>query len=209
MHKKVRLYVGFVFILLLIAVAWRYFSFSQIFSSVVVAESNGAAPRDNIRSEFAAPERDALLRLLSDPRIQTYFQRQEDKLRLSAYFLSEEGSPTDEEAWRLIESIEQDGRILAYEAMALKIAWLERNSKNKTEFDAAAEAMVKEYRQKAMQSAEEYDPYKDVPGFAEYKEAERRIVQEVQQMTSFPNGMSRHEYLRHRLQEAREEAYGR
>ena len=150
----------------------------------------------------------ALLALLEDPRVQDYLGRQQDKQALEAYFTADDSALSDAEAWTLIESIERDGRVMAYEALALKLAWLERNSASEGEFQDAARDLVAEYRERAEQSMRAYDPYEDVPGFAEYKEAERRILQEVQAMESFPDGMTRQEYLRMRLQAAREAAYG-
>lgn len=159
-------------------------------------------------SAAAEPDSQQLKKLLVDPRVESYFQREEDKQSLSDYFHGEPGELTDEEAWELIEDVEREGRVMAYEALSMKLAWLERNSANKAEFDSAAAELVEEYRQRAKRSAEEYNPYRDVPGFAEYKEAEKRIVRQVQEMDSFPDGMSRQEYLRKRLLEARAKAYG-
>lgn len=162
-----------------------------------------------LTDEVAELDEGALAALLEDPRVQGYFARQQDKQALEDYFTSDTSALSSSEAWSLIETIERDGRVMAYEALALKLAWLERNSVGEAEFRDAARDLVAEYRARAEQSVREYNPYEDVPGFAEYKEAERRILQEVQAMESFPNGMTRQEYLRRRLQQAREAAYGR
>ncbi|MBB3063062.1 hypothetical protein [Microbulbifer rhizosphaerae] len=202
MNNKIRLSVVIVLALGTGVATWRYF-FSPTQSSadtptVPVADDSGPSPAKQSREDLSS--------LLSDPRVQRYFQREKDKRSLQDYF-SNSGELSAEESWRLIEAIEAEGRIMAYEAMALKLAWLERNSASKVEFDRAAGELVEGYRQKSQQSVEEYDPYEDVPGFAEYKEMEAQIVREVQQMTTFPDGMSKQEYLRRRLQEARENAY--
>ncbi|WP_323847338.1 hypothetical protein [Microbulbifer magnicolonia] len=173
-------------------------------SPAVAAE---ASANDELLNELGLAEEE-IAALLSHPRVATYLQREGDKKALREYFSGSDTAPSDAEIWQLIESIESRGHILAYEALALKLAWLERNSATKAEFDQAAAALVETYRQKAERSAREYDPYEDVPGFAEYKAAEKRIVREVQEMSSFPDGMSRQEYLRKRLQEARQAAYG-
>mgnify|MGYP000542138707 CR=1 FL=1 len=200
MNNKVRLSVVIALILGAGVATWRYTSPP---SPEPTGNLQAEAPPDNA----AVPGGEELAKLLSDPRVQTYFQRQKDKQTLSDYFSDEGADLTDREVWQLIESIEGEGRMMAYEAMALKLAWLERNSASKIEFDAAAQQLVEEYRQKSSQTAKEYNPYEDVPGFAEYKEEEKRIVREVQQMTAFPDDMSRQEYLRRRLQEVREKAY--
>lgn len=149
-----------------------------------------------------------LAALLDNPRVQRYLERESDKDALADYFSGKGGQYSDAEIWQLIEAIEREGRVMAYEGLALKLAWLERNTDSKLEFDTAAGKVLENYRRKAARSAAEYDPYVGEPGFARYKEAEKRIVEEVQQMTSFPDGLSKQEYLRKRLQKAREEAYG-
>ena len=163
---------------------------------------------DEVADKANELDEEALAALLKDPRVQDYYARQQDKQALESYFSTGNSALSDSEAWSLIETIEGDGRVMAYEGLALKLAWLERNSASEAEFQDAARELVAEYRAKAEQSVREYDPYEDVPGFAEYKEAERRILQEVQAMESFPDGMTQQEYLRMRLQQAREAAYG-
>ncbi|WP_308363811.1 MULTISPECIES: hypothetical protein [unclassified Microbulbifer] len=203
MNNKIRLSVVIALALGAGVATWRYFfspaqSSADIPTEVTVADDSDPSPAKQGREDLSS--------LLSDPRVQRYFQREKDKRSLQDYF-SNSGELSAEESWQLIEAIEAEGRIMAYEAMALKLAWLERNSASKSEFDRAAGELVESYRQKSQQSAEEYDPYEDVPGFAEYKEMEAQIVREVQQMTTFPDSMSKQEYLRRRLQEAREKAY--
>ncbi|MFC6634530.1 hypothetical protein [Microbulbifer taiwanensis] len=205
MNNKARLSVVITLALGASVATWRYLSPS---SPDGAEKPLAALPAEAPDDALAIPDQQELASLLSDPRVQTYFQRQKDKQALSDYFSDEGGELTAEEVWQLIETIEREGRMMAYEAMALKLSWLERNSASKAGFDAAARELVEEYRQKSSQSTEEYNPYEDVPGFTEYKKAEKRIVREVQQMSTFPNGMSRQEYLRERLLEAREAAYG-
>jgi len=165
--------------------------------SVAPAVEPNSLPGDLSTAELQA--------LLDSPRVRTYFQREREKQALAAYFGGRESSLSAAEVWELIGRIEADGRMLAYEALALKLEWLEHNSADKGEFDAAAAKLVAEYRQRALERQRDYDPYRDVPGFADYKAAERRIVAEVQQMREFPAGQSRQEYLRKRLLEARQQ----
>ncbi|MFI2813061.1 MULTISPECIES: hypothetical protein [Microbulbifer] len=150
------------------------------------------------------PTRD---QLLSHPRVEAYLEREEDKRALKAYFAGSATAPGDEEAWALIERIESEGRVIAFEALTLKLAWLERNSTGKEEFDQAAAGLMAQYRQRA-EAREEYDPYRDEPGFARYKAMEAQILQRVQEMDVFPDGLTRQQYLRRELQQAREKAYG-
>lgn len=203
MNNKIQLSVVIALALGAGVAAWRYFPSPAQSSADNPATEAPAAGRD---LDPAGLSREELAGLLSDPRVQTYFQREKDKQSLHDYF-NGRGELSAEESRQLIESIEAEGRIMAYEAMALKLAWLERNSASKAEFDRAAGELVESYRQKSQQSAEEYDPYEDVPGFVEYKEMEAQVVREIQQMATFPDGMSKQEYLRMRLQEVREKAY--
>jgi hypothetical protein len=45
------------------------------------------------------------------------------------------------------------------------------------------------------------------PNFERYKAEERRIVEDVLALQDIPDGLSRDQYLRQRLQEARERSY--
>ncbi|WP_444918920.1 hypothetical protein [Microbulbifer sp. JMSA003] len=145
--------------------------------------------------------------LLNHPRVQAYLDRENIKQALKDYF-ADLGNLSGEEAWDAIEKIERESRITGYEALSMKLAWLEKNSLNQAEFTQRAEELFNIYRDKAQTVIRDYDPHVEVPGFSTYKDLERSIVEEVQQMTSFPDGMSRHEYLRKRLQDAREAVYG-
>ncbi|WP_105101945.1 hypothetical protein [Microbulbifer pacificus] len=146
--------------------------------------------------------------VMSHPNVRRYLEREARKESLQAYFSDLESYDNAEAAWKLIDEIERDGGMLAYEVLALKLRWLEQTSVDKATFNAAAESLLDEYRQRTQHSVDAYDPYQDVPGFAEYKALERKIVAEVRALDRFPDGMSRDEYLRKRLQEAREQAYG-
>lgn len=149
---------------------------------------------------------DSLEELMSHPNVVRYLEREARKERLHDYFSDLDDSSADE-AWRLIDEIEQDGGMMAYEALALKLAWLEKNSADKAAFDRASKSLLEEYRERSQQASEQYDPYRDVPGFARYKDMEKSIIAEVQGMENFPDGMTRQEYLRSRLQIARESAF--
>ena len=109
-----------------------------------------------------------LVALLDNPRVQRYFARESDKGALADYFSGKGGQYSDAEIWQLIEAIEREGRVMAYEGLALKLAWLERNTDSKLEFDTAAEKVLENYRINAARIAAEYDPYVDEPGFARY-----------------------------------------
>ncbi|BBM00740.1 hypothetical protein [Microbulbifer sp. GL-2] len=145
--------------------------------------------------------------LLSHPRVKAYLDQEQAKQALKDYF-ADLGNLSSEQAWDAIEQVENENRVTGYEALSLKLAWLEKNSINEADFKQRAEALFNIYRDQAQSVISRYDPHTEVPGFSTYKDLERSIVEEVQQMSSFPDGMSKHEYLRKRLQEARETVYG-
>ncbi|AFU98353.2 hypothetical protein [Simiduia agarivorans] len=143
--------------------------------------------------------------LEQEPEVAAYLQREAQKQQLQAYF-ADTGDMDAEEAWALIETLEQQQRVLGFEALHLKLAWLEKQHDNRDDFEAAAKALMEDYRQRAASQA----PYRpeDIPGYTDYKARELAIIEHVNGMHSFPNGMSREEYLRQQLLEARMEAYG-
>lgn len=143
--------------------------------------------------------------LEQEPEVTAYLQREADKQALQAYF-ADTGEMSAEDAWALIENLEQQQRVLGFEALHLKLAWLEKQHDNRQDFEAAANALMEDYRQRAA-SQTPYRP-EDIPGFTDYKAREVAIIEQVNGMQSFPNGMSREEYLREQLLEARLEAYG-
>ncbi|MFA0810530.1 hypothetical protein [Microbulbifer epialgicus] len=172
-----------------------------------ITENNELAKDISEKIPWSQLENTEVKELLNHPRVKAYLDQEQLKQALQDYF-ADLGNLSSEEAWSAIEKVERENRVTGYEALSLKLAWLEKNSINETEFKQRAEELFNNYREKAQSVINRYDPHKQVPGFSTYKDLERSIVEEVQQMTSFPNGMSKHEYLRKRLQEARETVYG-
>lgn len=144
--------------------------------------------------------------ITSHPTVVAYLNREADKQRLKDYFAGE-GKDDPAAIWALIESLEQQQRVLGFEALHLKLAWLEKQHQSRAEFDAAAQALMEDYRQRAAASGETYRP-ENIPGYTDYKARELEIIAQVNQMQSFPDGLSRAEYLRQQLLEARLAAYG-
>jgi hypothetical protein len=117
----------------------------------------------------------------------------------------------DRTARRLMQQVEQRERsrhISAAEALRLKsslISAMEPDEQQRTLKIAELTAIYQteaEKRQAQFAQQQQNDPI-----FKAYKAREAQIVAEVQGMTSFPNGMSRDEYLRQRLLEARAAIY--
>lgn len=143
---------------------------------------------------------------LSHPTVLAYMAREDDKQRLRDYFAGQ-GEQEPEAIWALIESLEQQQRVLGFEALHLKLAWLEKQHDNREDFNAAAQQLLEEYRQRAAEAGDSYRP-ENVPGYTDYKARESEIIAQVNRMQSFPDGLSRAEYLRQQLLDARLQAYG-
>ncbi|MCY1505662.1 hypothetical protein D9M68_398820 [compost metagenome] len=107
---------------------------------------------------------------------------------------------------RQIDEYEQRGELALSEALLLQVALISATSSDEQEQKDRAAALVARY--KALSAAREArDARHQEAGFEQYKAEEKRIVEEVLAMDSIPGGLSRDEYLRQRLQEAREQAY--
>lgn len=143
--------------------------------------------------------------LLSNEKTLAYLKKEEEKKRLQDYFENPTGE-NPQAIFELIEKIEQEGRVVAFEALSLKLAWLELNTTDAQDFQTKSEQVIEEYRKKAADSQAAHQP-SSIPGFDEYKEREQAIIHEINSMHEFPDGHTRQSYLRSRLQQAREMAY--
>ncbi len=110
---------------------------------------------------------------------------------------------------REIDQREQARELSAGESVVLHVSLIEAAEQDQAERIRQSQALVDRYRQQAAarQAAFE-DQQRQDAGFQAYKAREAQIVSDVMAMTSFPGGMSRDDYLRMRLQEARQATYG-
>lgn len=109
---------------------------------------------------------------------------------------------------REIDRREQARELSADEAVMLRIGLIHAAVKDDRERVRQAQEVVDRYRkQTAERQAAFLAQQRRDAQFQEYKATEARIVSEVLAMPSYPNGMSRDDYLRQRLQEAREAIY--
>lgn len=109
---------------------------------------------------------------------------------------------------REIDRREQARELSADEAVMLRIGLIHAAVKDDRERVRQAQEVVDRYRkQTAERQAAFLAKQRRDAQFQAYKAAEARIVSEVLAMSSYPNGMSRDDYLRLRLQEARETIY--
>ena len=110
---------------------------------------------------------------------------------------------------REIDQREQARELSAGESVVLRVSLIEAAEQDQAERIRQSQALVDRYRQQtaARQAAFEERQRQDA-GFQAYKVREAQIVSEVMAMTRYPGGMSRDDYLRIRLQEARQATYG-
>lgn len=109
---------------------------------------------------------------------------------------------------REIDQREQAREMSADEAMMLRIGLIHAAVKDDMQRVAQSQEVVDRYRkQTAERQAAFLAKQKQEAHFQAYKAAEARIVSEVLAMQSYPGGLSRDDYLRLRLQEARETIY--
>lgn len=208
-NKTLFAFAVFMLVAVALLAASRFFSpqpAGVIPPSSVTTPPKSAPLSDGTASEDIEQEQ-SLSAVMSHPNVKRYLEREARKEKLQQYFTDVSAHDNKAEVWELIGQIERDGGMLAYEGMALKLAWLERHSDSEAAFSEASEQVLAEYRARAERSVGTYDPYKDLPGFAEYKAREQDIVAEVSEMTQIPGGLSKQEYLRKRLLAARERAF--
>lgn len=104
-----------------------------------------------------------------------------------------------------IDRREAAGELALSEALLLQVGLAQAEGGDEEAQKARANALMSRYQ---ALSAERAKRGKTVDArFAQYKSDEKRIVEEVMTMDSIPDGLSRDQYLRQRLQQAREQAY--
>ncbi len=93
--------------------------------------------------------------------------------------------------------------------MVLRIGLIQAAVLDESERVRQSQVIVDRYsKQAATRQAAFQEQQRRDAQFQAYKARETQIVTEVLAMTSYPGGMSRDDYLRVRLQEARQSIYG-
>lgn len=118
----------------------------------------------------------------------------------------EDHSERANELLRDVMTLKENGFITSPEALTLRLSLL-RYSATPEDFQAAAQTLINEAKEQAMQ-AEKAWAERDDPQLRAYRKAEKDIVREAQSMETFPNGQTQQEYLRERLKTLRSEVYG-
>lgn len=161
--------------------------------------------------EASNPRIDALK---NSPQAQAWEERQafeararrfmKDASRLGAVQRSEQARALSAS----IDRYESQGGLSAGESLLLRTGLIKATVDGETKQAEQIAALMDRYRQHADQRMDAYaTQHAGDPRFQDYKARERAIVVEVMALHAIPGGLSRDEYLRQRLQQARESAY--
>ncbi|MFE8073071.1 hypothetical protein QQM79_18575 [Marinobacteraceae bacterium S3BR75-40.1] len=169
------------------------------------ALSHSASPTGTL-----TPQEEALL---DNPKALAFERRLDFQQNVRDYFDQASGMSAEERQQRaeaIRESLaryEEAGEVSARESLMLRLALVKTTVASEEAQKAAMADLIAVYqsRSEARLQAWKAEPK---PEFENYKAREAEIVREVRAMKTIPGGLSRNEYLRRRLQEAREKAYG-
>lgn len=155
-----------------------------------------------------------LIAAQQSPQARIYRERQDFEAN-SRRFLQEaaklgpvERSRQARELSASIDKYEREGGLSAGEALLLRSALVKATVTDETRQAAQIAELMQDYHARADRGTAEYlAQHQRDPRFQDYKARERSIVAEVMALQAIPGGLSRDEYLRLRLQQAREAAY--
>lgn len=145
-----------------------------------------------------------------DPRVQKFQQRERFQQEVREFFARAPALPPEERAARArdiaraITHYEAEGEIGAAEALTLRSGLIRETVEDPVEQVVAIRGLQQHYQQQGERKQAEWEARAD-PELELYKAREREIVDEVMAMTTIPDGLTRDEYLRRRLQSAREQ----
>ena len=109
---------------------------------------------------------------------------------------------------REIDRREQTRELSASEAVMMRIGLIHAAVQDEGQRISQSQEVIDRYRRQTSERQAAFAAkQKEDARFQAYKAAESRIVSEVLAMQSYPGGLSRDDYLRLRLQEARETIY--
>lgn len=206
---------------------WYLSAESPDYAAEPPASATGAQqPDTGTASQATAPETPPLPRegaeatltdeqwqMLEDPRVIEFTERLAFESELRTFFDSapELGQQQLREQSRNIEQelgrYEERGEVSAPEALMVRLALAKVVETDPERRQQAIQTLTEHYTEQseARLSAWKAEPK---PEFESYKQREKAIVAEVMAMDTIPGNMSRSDYLRQRLQEARVETMG-
>lgn len=105
-----------------------------------------------------------------------------------------------------IDTLEAQGELALSEALLMQLGLIRATESDEATQKMKAQRLIERYQQISADREARLAAQPD-PNFERYKAEEKRIVEEVLALQSIPDGLSRDEYLRQRLQEARERSF--
>ncbi len=128
-------------------------------------------------------------------------------------FIEQAGQPDSDarqsEAERLgkqIDGLEARGELALSEALLMQLGLIRAMESDEATQKLQAQRLIERYQRLSAEREARLAAQPD-PNFDRYKAEEKRIVEEVLAQQSIPDGLSRDEYLRQRLQQARERSF--
>lgn len=180
-------------------------------------ERTSDAPPHNQLSEPTAssplplsPEHQALL---DNPKVKAFAQRLELEEELQRFFAEATELSDQERRARAsvlqerIDQQEQVSEISAPEAVLIRLAMIQVLAPDEATARAEASRLISRYQSEAEARLEDWRATPK-PEYERYKAREKAIVEEVMALDTIPGSLTRDQYLRKRLQEARVEAMG-
>lgn len=168
------------------------------------------APADTPVPIDLTPEQQALL---EDPRIIQFAQRLDFEEELQRFF--QEAAELDaqqrqnraDQLEQQLARYEQETQVSAPEALMVRLALLQLLEQDEAAAKAAATELIERYQARSEARLEAWR-LAPKPEFDRYKVREKAIVEEVMALDRIPGGLTRDQYLRQRLLEARIETMG-
>tara|TARA_R110002096_G_scaffold12404_2_gene44678 strand:+ start:2021 stop:2692 length:672 start_codon:yes stop_codon:yes gene_type:complete len=146
--------------------------------------------------------------LLENPETQELANRLDFEEELHTFFANADGLSSEERAaeaamleQRLAE-YQRKGQVSAAESLMVRIAMTKLTIEDEAAQKQALQGLIDRQNAAAQARKEEWLA-KPRPEFEAYKQREKQIVKEVMAMEKVPAGLTRNEYLRQRLLEAR------
>ncbi len=174
---------------------------------------NGLSARGIIMAEDDTQLTAEQQAMLDDPRVIEFAKRLDFQDEVRGFFSDAAALPPDETRRKAtaignrLNEYENTRQVSAPEALVLRLAMVQLLEPDEASAKTAAAALIEEYRSASEARLADWKS-RPKPEFESYKDREQAIVAEVMAMERFPDGLTRDQYLRQRLQEARIETMG-
>lgn len=191
-------------------------------AALAAAVSLGWRPFDAGRAAAAPPARtgdgaeggSALHAMLATPQGRQFQQRRQFQDEAKRFFDQAKTLGPAERQRRAqalqaqVDRYEQAGELSAGETMLLRVGLIQATVPDEAQQALMVQRLAQQYRAQARAREQAWvEQQAHDPKFQAYKRSEAQIVAETMKMQRFPDGLTRDEYLRQRLQAERERIY--